>query len=247
MISYKLTENKPRLPGPLAHLGAGRSLSCNSTEAPNLTLSNCNSALLAIKITLGQLQLLPPAPHVQFCLENTGEKRSPGCESHPFVGRCQHQVGSGGSGGARWYPNLRCLNVNTNALHAGIFFFSPPLRLRKLMRVQQTGVSRGQLAEIWAASRRCWGSLKSLGFPAASPSPHHSFTDTRSGHRWSRVQNRSFVCPDGRARAPGTATRLECLHPNKPQAPRSAPAPRLGCKQSDSHPRGKGGELPMLQ
>lgn len=107
------------------------------------------------------------------------------------------------------------------------------------MRVQQTGVSRGQLAEIWAASRRCWGSLKSLGFPAASPSPHHSFTDTRSGHRWSRVQNRSFVYPDGRARAPGTATRLECLHPNKPQAPRSAPAPRLGCKRSDSHPRGQ--------
>lgn len=119
------------------------------------------------------------------------------------------------------------------------FFFPPPLRLRKLMRVQQTGVSRGQLAEIWAASRRCWGSLKSLGFPAASPSPHHSFTDTRSGHRWSRVQNRSFVYPDGRARAPGTATRLECSHPNKPQAPRSAPAPRLGCKQSDSHPRGQ--------
>lgn len=142
LISYKLTENKPRLPGPLAHLRAGRSLSCNSTEAPNLTLSNCNSSLLAIKITLGQLRLLPPAPHVQFCLENTGGKRSPGCESLPFVGRCQHQVGSGGSGGARCYPNLRCLNVNTNALHAGIFFFSPPPQAQKT----DEGAANGGLA-----------------------------------------------------------------------------------------------------
>lgn len=31
------------------------------------------------------------------------------------------------------------------------------------------GLSRGQLAEIWAASRHCRGSLKSREFPAASP------------------------------------------------------------------------------
>lgn len=62
--------------------------------------------------TLGKNAALGASPILLSVLERTG--------------RCQHQAGSGGSGGARWYPNLRCLNVNTNALHAGIFPPRPP-------------------------------------------------------------------------------------------------------------------------
>jgi len=136
-------------------------------KAPNLTFLNCNPLLPAVKNTLGQFQFLPPAPHFQLCLENTGQNPAQG--TSPILLSVLRQtgcswwyqrwVGSSVVRGASQYPKLQYFYVHTECspLHTPSRDFISPWAQKTDEGAVNGGISWGQLAELWVASRHCWG------------------------------------------------------------------------------------------
>lgn len=116
-------------------LGLADHYYANSMEAPNLTLSNCNPLLPAVKSTLGQFPFLPPAPHFQLCLENTNKTHSE--VQIPSLCLCQGKLMALAVGGPFSYGMCKLISKPTHIQSAPpMHSISSPLRLSKLMRVQ---------------------------------------------------------------------------------------------------------------
>lgn len=102
------------------------------------------------------------------------------------------------------------------------------------------GISRGQLAEIWAASRHCWGSLKRPEFPAVFPAHtiHLPAHKVGTGGAGSKIRV-LFIQAAGLGHQSWQPASCVCI-PINSKHHRS----RLECKQSSADPRDKGRELP---
>lgn len=203
---------QPRLPDHLTHPGAATSLSFTSMETPNLSLSSCNSLLLAVKNTLGQPQFLPPAPHLQFCLENS----APG--TSPIVFVCAGANWEVSASGGLW----RCLLVPQPAIfkceykvlppHAPSrdFFFSSPFQVHKTDEGAANWGLPGPISRDLGSIQTLLGVTEKPRISSCPPLPSPSISQRRQRAQvelW--VPKKSFVYPA--VAQPLTVP----LHPNK--------------------------------